>query len=79
MKRRILESKGNLLEESIKKAEKMVLMLCRYGSEEEKRIHINKVRRVREALSESFAQETKWRNTMEDRKGETALKELVLR
>lgn len=57
----------------------MVLMLCRYGSEEEKRMHINKVRRIREALSESFAQETKWRNTMEDRNGETALKEFVLR
>lgn len=51
MKRRILESKGRLLEDSIKKAEKMVLMLCKYGSEEDKRVHISKVRKIREILS----------------------------
>lgn len=30
-KRMILESKSKLLEDSIKRAEKMVLALCRYG------------------------------------------------
>lgn len=47
----------------------MVLMLCRYGGEEEKRIHINKIRKIRENLSESFSRETYFRKEMEERPG----------
>jgi hypothetical protein len=74
MKRRVLESKGKLLEDSIKKAEKMVLLLCRYGSEEEKRVHISKVRNIRHLLTASFKRETELRMKMEERQGEKHLR-----
>lgn len=33
LRRRVLEEKAKLLEDTIKKAERMVLALCRYGNE----------------------------------------------
>lgn len=57
----------------------MVLSICRYGTDEEKRIHINKVRNIRHLLTASFKRETELRIKMEERQGETHLREYVAR
>lgn len=79
LRRRILEEKGQLLEDSIKKAERMVLALCSYGGEEEKRAHIAKVRKLREVLYGVFNRESYFRKEMEERPGENELREQALR
>lgn len=65
VKRKLLEAKVEALEGIIRKSEKFVLMLCKYGEEPEKQRHIEKVREVRQELEWNWSRELYYRKEME--------------
>lgn len=79
LRRRVLEEKGKLLEDTIKKAERMVLALCKYGNEEEKQLHITRVCKLRESLCKVLQSETFIRREMTERSGEKELRAKALK
>lgn len=66
-----------MLENIIKKSEKFVLKLCKYGNQNEKKSHIEKVKAIRQDLEFNLGKETYYRKEIELQRVPSQLKKLI--